>query len=158
MSLDINALRQMIAQDAAAVSQLKQLLVDERNLLEQRKLNELQQIVDQKIVLVDQLNTNAKQRQQILNTLGLPTNANGWDLFLQRNAATLPLRDEWKLVISEFEDCQKMNDINGKLVGRTQQTVNHLLGLLRGKGTAPSLYNAQGAKTQYSSSYTVAKA
>lgn len=158
MSLDINSLRQMIAQDFAAVSQLKQLLVQERSLLEQRKQNELQAIIDQKIALVDQLNTNAKQRQQILNTLGLPTNANGWDLFLQRNVATQPLRDDWKIVVSEFEECQKMNDINGKMVARSQQTLNHLLGLLRGKGASPSLYNAQGAKTQYSSSYTVAKA
>jgi len=158
MSLDINLLRQMIAQDSAALVQLKQLLTHEREQLEQRKQEELPRIVEQKSALVDQLGISAKQRQHILTTLGLPTNANGWDLFLQRNTATLPLRDDWKQLVSEFEECQKMNDINGKMIARSQQTLNHLLGLLRGKVAAPSLYNAQGAKTQYTSSYTVAKA
>lgn len=158
MSLDITALRQMIAQDSAAIAQLKQLLAHEREQLEQRKQDELPRIVEQKAALVDQLSISAKLRQQVLTTLGLPTNARGWDMFLQRNTTTLPLRDDWKLLVSEFEDCQKMNDINGKMIARSQQTLNQLLNLLRGKVAAPSLYTAQGTKTQYTASYTVAKA
>ena len=158
MSLDITALREMIALDSSALAQLKQLLAHEREQLEQRKQDELSSIVEKKTILVDQLNISAKQRQSILSTLGLPTNANGWDLFLQRNTATLPLRDDWKLLVAEFEECQKMNDINGKMIARSQQTLNHLLGLLRGKVASPSLYNAQGAKTEHTHSYTVAKA
>jgi len=158
MSLDISSLRQMIAQDSAAIAQLKQLLAHEREQLEQRKQEALPRIVEQKSALLDLLNNSAKQRQQILTTLGLPTNANGWDMFLQRNTATLPLRDEWKILVSDFADCQKMNDINGKMIARSQQTLNHLLGLLRGKVAAPSLYTAQGTKTQHTASYTVAKA
>lgn len=158
MSLDIQALRQMIAQDSDAIATLRQLLLRERELLEQRQQEGLQAIIEQKAAVVDLLNNSSKLRHQILTTLGLPTNANGWDTFLQRNAATLPLRDDWKKLISEFEECQKMNDVNGKMIARSQQTVNHLLNLLRGKVAAPSLYNAQGAKTQQSSSYTVAKA
>jgi len=158
MSLDITALREMIAQDSAALAQLKQLLTYEREQLEQRKQDELPKIIEKKSVLVDQLSTSAKQRQHILTTLGLPSNAAGWDTFLQRNAATLPLCNDWKLLIAEFEECQKMNDINGKMIARSQQTLNHLLDLLRGKVAAPSLYTAQGTKTQNTSSYTVAKA
>lgn len=158
MSLDINFLREMLVQDSAAIAQLKQLLEQERSLLEQRKQDGLHQIIEQKSIVVDQLNQNAKQRQQILEALDLPANAKGWDLFLQRNASTMPLINDWRLVVSEFAECQKMNDINGKMVARSQQTLNHLLDLLRGKGPAPSLYTAQGMKTQYTSSYTVAKA
>jgi flagella synthesis protein FlgN len=158
MSLDISSLRDMIAQDSAALIQLKQLLTYEREQLEQRKQDELAKIIEKKSALVDQLNISAKQRQHILTTLNLPTNAAGWDIFLQRNTATLPLRDDWKQVVSEFEECQQMNDINGKMIARSQQTLNHLLGLLRGKVAAPSLYNASGATTQQTSSYTVAKA
>lgn len=158
MSLNVTSLQEMIAQDSAALAQLKQLLARERGQLEQRKQDELSRIAEQKSVLLDQLNSNAKQRQQILTTLGLPTNAQGWDLFLQRNTTTAPLLGDWKLVVTEFEDCQKMNDINGKMIARSQQTLSHLLGLLRGKVAAPSLYTAQGTKTQHTASYTVAKA
>ena len=158
MSLNISSLREMIAQDSAALAQLKQLLSYEREQLEQRKQDELPRIIEQKSILLDQLNHSAKQRQQILSALGLPTNAQGWDTLLQRNLTTQPLIGDWKLLVSEFENCQKMNDINGKMIARSQQTLSHLLNLLRGKVPSPSLYTAQGTKTQNTASYTVAKA
>lgn len=158
MSLDINALRQMLAQDTAALTQLKQLLAEERQLLEQRKQDGMQEIINQKAAAVDHLSNSAKLRHQILTTLGLATNAAGWDIFLQRNALTLPMRDDWKNLLNEFAECQKMNDVNGKMIARSQQTINHLLNLLRGKVPAPSLYTAKGTQTQQATSYTVAKA
>jgi len=158
MSLDISLLRNMIAQDTAAVTQLKSLLVREREQLEQRKQDELPSIIEQKAILIDQLNASAKQRQQVLQALGLPSNAQGWDLFLQRNTATLVLRDDWQHLVNEFDECQQMNEVNGKMVARSRQTLNHLLNLLRGQVAAPSLYTANGSKSQQHSSYTVAKA
>lgn len=158
MSLDINLLRQMHAQDSSAIQQLKQLLIDEREQLAQRKQDQLSTIAEQKTILVDQLNHNSKQRTAVLNALNLPTNAQGWDLFLQRNTATLPLREDWQRLVAEFEECQQLNDINGKLIARSQQTLNHLLNLLRGKVATASLYTAQGLKSEQTSSFTVAKA
>ncbi len=145
MSLNPTHLREMIAQDSTALLQLKQLLAYEREQLEQRKQDELPRIIEQKTALLDQLNHSAKQRQQILTALNLPTNAQGWNTLLQRNITTQPLVENWALLVNEFEDCQKMNDINGKMIARSQQTLSHLLGLLK-------------AKTQATSSYTVAKA
>lgn len=158
MSLDISLLRNMLTQDSAAVQQLKQLLTQERELLAQRKQEGLSLIAQQKAALVDQLSHNSKQRQKVLMALDLPTDADGWDLFLQRNVATLPLRDDWRLLISEFEECKTMNEINGRLIARSQQTVNHLLNLLRGKVPSASLYTAQGLRDERTTSYTVAKA
>lgn len=158
MSLDTNLLRQMHAQDSSAIQQLKQLLIDEREQLAQRKQDQLSIIAEQKALLVDQLNHNSKQRTAVLNALNLPANAQGWDLFLQRNTATLPLREDWQRLVVEFEECQQLNDVNGKLIARSQQTLNHLLNLLRGKVATASLYTAQGLKSEQTSSFTVAKA
>lgn len=158
MSLDITLLQQMLTQDSSAIQQLKQLLVEEREQLAQRKQEPLAAIAEQKAQLVDQLSHNSKQRNMILSALQLPTNAQGWDLFLQRNTTTLPMREEWQRLVSEFEECQAMNNINGKLIARSQQTVNHLLNLLRGKVAGASLYTAQGLKCEQSPSFTVAKA
>lgn len=158
MSLDMTLLRQMLAQDTTAIQQLKQLLIDEREYLTQRKQEELGIVAEQKAILVGQLGHNSKQRQTILKALNLPTNAQGWDLFLQRNTTTLPLREEWQRLVAEFEECQAMNDMNGKLIARSQQTLTHLLNLFRGKVASASLYTAQGLKDERSSSFTVAKA
>lgn len=158
MSLDVTQLRQMMAQDGDAIARLKQLLLRERELLETRNQDELSAIVEQKSQLVDMLNQNARTRQNLLRNLGLATDAAGWDLFLQRNTLTLPLRDGWQQIVRDFSECQALNDINGKLIARSRQTLDHLLGLLRGKVAAPSLYTAMGTKTQQNTSYTVAKA
>ena len=158
MSLDITQLREMMTRDSAAVSRLKNLLIQERQLLESRKHEELQQLVDEKTALLEGLGQHAQMRQRLLKLLNLPQTAEGWDLFLQRNVQTLPLREGWKAIIVEFSECQTLNDINGKMIARSRQTLNHILSLLRGQVASPSLYNAYGAATQQNTSYTVAKA
>lgn len=158
MSLDITLLREMLAQDSAAVEELKQLLINEREQLAQRKQDQLSIIAERKMTLAKQLSHNSKQRHNLLHSLNLPASARGWDLFLQRNTTTLPLREGWQQLVGEFEECQKMNDINGKLIARSQQTLNHLLNLLRGKVASASLYTAQGLKAEQTTSYTVARA
>ena len=158
MSLNANQLRQMLALDTDAVHQLKTLLLQERDLLPSRNHDQLSQILEQKTVLVDQLNQHAQIRQQLLRTLGLPENADGWDLFLQRNSLTLSLRDGWKQLMEDVAECKALNEINGKLIARSRQTLDHLLNLLRGKAPAPSLYTANGEQTQQSHSHTLAKA
>jgi flagellar biosynthesis protein FlgN len=158
MSLDISLLTKMLTEDASAITQLKVLLARERQQLEERKQDELADIITQKMVLLEQLNLNAKRRQDVLQTLQLPTTAAGWDIFLQRSPNSEVLRVDWAQLIADFNDCQAMNEINGKMIARSQQTLNQLLNLLRGKVPSPSLYTAQGTKSTSSSSYTVAKA
>jgi flagellar biosynthesis protein FlgN len=158
MSLDINALQQMMTDDTAAITKLKELLMRERTQLEKRKQDELPKIIDQKTQLLDYLNHNTQMRNQLLRAANLPCNAKGWDTFLQRDTRTLALRSAWQNVLSVFEECKKMNEINGKMIARSQQTLSHLINLVRGKVATPSLYTAQGIKTQQGPSYTVAKA
>lgn len=158
MPVDAQALRQMIAQDSAATLQLKELLIRERTQLETRKQDELPLIIDQKTQLLDQLNEHTKIRHQLLTSAGLSCDAKGWDSFLQQDVYTRPLREQWRQLVVEFEKCQKMNEINGKMIARSQQTLTHLVSLVRGKIAVPSLYTARGTQTQQGSSYTVAKA
>lgn len=158
MSLDISQLTTMVARDSAAISRLKDLLEQERELFETRKLDSLQAIVDEKTLLIDQLNQHAQIRQSILQRLNLPLTAEGWDLFLQRDSQTLGMRSDWKKITADFVECQKLNEINGKMIARSRQTLSQLLNLLRGQVAAPSLYTAKGNQAQASSSYTLAKA
>ncbi len=158
MSVDASQLREMMNLDSEAVSRLKLLLAEERQLLETRKHEELQAVIEEKSELVERLSKHAQMRHKLLQLLKLPQTPQGWDMFLQRNVQTLPMREGWKSIIAEFSECQKLNDINGKMISRSRQTLAHLLGLLRGQVANPSLYNAYGATTQQNTSYTVAKA
>ncbi len=158
MSLNAQLLRDMLTQDTNAVMQLKDLLLKERELLEQRKLEGMQEIVGLKDHLLGNLSFTAKQREQILRNAGLPTDLAGWNTFLSRDALTLPLIPEWQTLTNEFIECQTANEINGKMINRSKQTLSHLLNLLRGQVAAPSLYTQKGATTNHSGSHTVVKA
>lgn len=158
MSLNIQFLRDMLTQDANAVMQLKALLLKERELLEQRQLEGMQEIVSLKDHLLGNLSYSAKQREQLLRSAGLATDLQGWQTFLQRDPTTQQLTAEWHALTTEFIDCQSANEINGKMINRSKQTLSHLLNLIRGQVATPSLYTQKGSTTNYSSSHTVAKA
>jgi flagellar biosynthesis protein FlgN len=158
MSLNIQFLRDMLVQDKNAVQQLKTLLLKERELLEQRNPAGMQDIVAQKDQLLGNLSFSAKQRTQLLHNADLSTDLAGWMAFLSRDALTLTLVPEWQTLTQDFIECQTANEINGKLINRSKQTLSHLLNLLRGQVAAPSLYTQKGATSSNSSSHTVVKA
>ena len=158
MSLNIQFLRDMLAQDSSAIQQLKALLTQERELLEQRQLEGMQEIVSQKDHLLGNLSFTARQREQLLRSVGLATDLAGWKTFLERDALTLSLIPAWQTLTTEFAECQTANEINGKMINRSKQTLSHLLNLIRGQVAAPSLYTQKGSTTNHSSTHTVAKA
>lgn len=158
MSLNAQFLRDMLTQDTNYVQQLKLLLAKERELLEQRQTEGMQEVVSQKDHILGNLTFTAKQREQILRTAGLTTDLVGWQAFLGRDATTLSLISGWQSLTNEFIECQKANEINGKMINRSKQTLSHLLNLIRGQVAAPSLYTQKGATTNSSSTHTVAKA
>ncbi|GGY72519.1 hypothetical protein GCM10011613_16890 [Cellvibrio zantedeschiae] len=158
MSLNTQFLRDMLAQDSSAIQQLKALLTQEREFLEQRQLQGMQEIVSQKDQLLGNLSYTARQREQILRNAGLTTDLAGWKAFLERDALTLSLIPAWEALTIEFTECQAANEVNGKMINRSKQTLSHLLNLLRGQVATPSLYTQKGSTTNYSSTHTVAKA
>lgn len=158
MSLNVQFLSDMLATDSKAINELRELLQQERQLLEKRELQGLQAIIDRKDTLLNQLRFSAKQREQVLLAAGLSTDLAGWEEFLLRDGATRFLIPEWQNITQVFLDCQRANEINGKMIGRSKQTLNHLLNLLRGQVAPPTLYNQKGAAAHYNNSYSVTKA
>jgi flagella synthesis protein FlgN len=158
MSLNVQFLRDMLTQDSTAVQQLTALLIQERELLEQRQLQGMQEIVGQKDHLLGHLSFTARQREQLLRNAGLATDLAGWKAFLERDALTLSLIPAWQALTHEFAECQTANEVNGKMINRSKQTLSHLLNLIRGQVATPSLYTQKGSTTNHSSTYTVAKA
>jgi flagellar biosynthesis protein FlgN len=157
-ALSIPFLREMYAQDSTAVSQLTALLIRERELLEGRQLHGLQEIVTQKDHLLDTLAFNAKQREQLLQAAGLENSLAGWAQLLISDATTQTLIPQWQTLTRDFIECQKANEINGRMINRSKQTLTQLLNLIRGQVAAPSLYTQKGSATQQSRSQTLVRA
>jgi flagella synthesis protein FlgN len=158
MPINPSLVQQMIAQDMTSTEQLKNLLIQERELLEKREHDNLPSIIDQKDQLLDALAQNARQRQQLLQNLGLKATAQSWEDLLLAHTALVPLRESWKALTDAFSECQRLNDVNGKMIARSKQTLGNLLNILRGQVAAPQLYTQSGATTGNVSSHTLAKA
>ena len=157
-TLNINYLREMHTQDSTAVNQLQALLLKERELLEQRQHHGLQDIVVLKDQLLATLTFNAKQREQLLRAAGLDTTLAGWEQLLMREPSAHALIPSWQILTADFIACQQANEINGRMINRSKQTLTHLLNLIRGQVAMPSLYTQKGATTNSNSSHTMVKA
>jgi flagella synthesis protein FlgN len=158
MSINPSLVQQMIAQDMTATQQLKNLLLEERTLLEQRQHDALPGIIEQKDQLLGGLAHNARQRQQVLQSLGLKTDSQSWDDLLLAHASLAPLRESWKALTDTFGECQRLNEINGKMISRSKQSLGNLLNILRGQVAAPQLYTQTGSTSGGASGHTLAKA
>jgi flagella synthesis protein FlgN len=158
MSINPSLVQQMITQDSATTQHLKALLIEERAMLEQRQHDGLPDVIAQKDQLLALLAQSAQQRQQLLQSLGLTANAQGWENLLSAHAGLAGVRAPWHALTEAFAECQTLNEINGKMIARSKQTLGNLLNILRGQVAAPQLYTQTGSTTGNAGAHTLAKA
>jgi len=157
MSINPVALQQMIAQDTETAAALKALMLKERSLLEAREHDELPAIIEQKDQLLNRLGENALQRRSVLLDLGLAGDAEGWEVFLNSQPTLADSREPWQQLTALFTECQTLNDINGKMIARSKQTLGNLLNILRGQTAGPTLYNQSGTASSSGGSHSVTR-
>jgi flagellar biosynthesis/type III secretory pathway chaperone len=87
MSINPSLVQEMIAQDTRSCQQLKELMVQERQLLEARHHEPLPALIEQKDQLLDLLSQSSRQRQQLLQRLGLKSDADSWVELLKAHQA-----------------------------------------------------------------------
>lgn len=158
MSPSPQALQAMLEQDRDCIEQLHQLLEAEREHLEARQHSELAALLEAKDPLLEQLGNHSHQRQQWLDEADLSRDHSGWETLLEADPATRELVEPWRELTARFAQCQELNDINGKIIGRSSQTLGQLLNILRGQVDGPQLYNAQGGTAPEGGSQTIVKA
>lgn len=155
MTVQATHIQQMLDADRQSVAKLSELLAREQGLIQSRDLQSLGELIDEKAALISHLDQHARIRHDVLREAGLPANARGWDDFLAQVPGAIALRDGWQQLNQDFAACQTQNEINGRLISRSAQTIDHLLGLLRGQTPSPSLYTAKGNRTQQSQLGTI---
>ncbi len=152
-----NPLEQFIEQDFSAAEQLVNLLLQEREALENRNREQLQQILEEKLTPMQILERNAQQRAQLLQENGYSNNNSGW-LLLLADRQQHRLIPRWQQVTELVKKGKEANETNGKLIARNRQTLDKLLSLLRGQTSAPSLYTNAGKTNNQTLSHTLIKA
>lgn len=137
-----------ITRDIESCKVLLQLLHAERDALRERQLDLLEDILQNKAEHLQSLENSAQQRAQWLGSSGSggPPLEYRWNSLLAEHAPHL--QPHWKSLRELLQSCQAENEVNGKMLGRSQQTLNRVLGLLRGQNDSPTLYGAKKPQKQ----------
>ncbi|MCJ1888210.1 flagellar export chaperone FlgN [Pseudomonas sp. LA21] len=143
-----DALLSLITGDIDAARQLLQLIDDEYQALQARDLAQLQQLLERKVPLMQQLERNGRERATALQQAGVSVDRQGLEQFAQRsgNSELLARGDELGALLDQ---CQDANQRNGRIIRAGQASTGRLLDILRGQDT-PNLYDRRGSSTQSS--------
>ena len=153
--------RQLIApiveSDKQAIIRLKDLLNAECEALKARKHDELPAIIEAKTLALSLLEQGSDKRAKILQASNLAETQEAWEQLLE-SLGDKSLSEDWQQLQEDFEHCQRLNTVNGKLISRGRNTLGHLVNLMRGQVAAPELYNQLGGKDKGAGTHTVVEA
>ena len=153
-------LRALLAQDSANLDKLQALLEEERQALETRQHDQLPTLIDAKTQALDALAETAALRRHWLRAAGMSPDQRHWQQWLKNYPQGANLADAWQDITERMDACRQLNEINGKVMGRAQQALGRLLGLLRGQEarTHTQLYDQRGQASGKGDSQTLVKA
>lgn len=151
------AVEKIITADISACERLLVLLEDENTALQERNLDTLQEIIEEKSIHLNHLEMSAKTRTQWMEGHQGDNLDKEWQQLLAEFKQP-SLAQAWEKLKQLQNTCRERNEINGRILTRSQQTYGRLLNILRGQNTSADLYTQSGAKTNNTSSCSVGEA
>ena len=158
--LNNDRLAKSISNDINACQNLLALLEQEREHLKKREIESLDTIIEAKSKLLNQLHQSAFTRTQWTNQYQSEAqngNASAEQSFSQY-ANENGLTEQWQKLQDLFKACQNANEVNGKVMMRSQSTHERLLNILRGQDNNSPLYNGKGTKHNQNARGTLGEA
>ena len=155
-----NAVDQNIQQDMQACNALLALLQKEREQLIARQVDELDGIIQEKTQWLAHLEISAKTRSGWLTQTPLNRQtdpAEAWQALLA-SLNKPDLAERWQHLKTLLQSCRDQNEINGKLIARSQTTFTRLVNILRGQDTVTPLYTGKGGRSEGYSKHTLGQA
>lgn len=153
----INALT---SQGVVFLGTLKNLLDLEYQALQQRNLEQLQALVEQKTEALQQLEENNQTRNQLFISAGITPDKAGLQAFKAELNETdaiafSTLWNELEKVLLQVNDKNKRNEL---IITRNSRNLEQLLSILRGQNQKNTLYDQSGEKGNYSAQNSLGKA
>ncbi|KTT28680.1 flagella synthesis protein FlgN [Pseudomonas rhizoryzae] len=127
--------------------QLLALIDQEFQALTERKLETLESLLDNKQILLKQLDQHAQQRSALLRHHGLPTDLQGLQAYAATQSNGAELLAASTRLAQLMEECKVHNTRNGQVIQANRFVVGKLLNVLQGTA-APTLYDSRGSQTR----------
>lgn len=139
-------LSQQLAQEETFLRQFLDVLQKEHEILSERKLDALEEVVKHKQSVLDEFQQAVNERMQTLEQLGLDT---AEDASVQRCidecADEIPdIAESWENLQHLLEECKEQNIINGAIIEVSTHSLNVALSILSDRTASTELYDAKG--------------
>ncbi len=139
-------IKDLIDSDIHNANELLNLLNREKSALEARETGQLKNLLPEKKQVLATLEKNAQTRRDILKQLGKKDSNENWRSLVKH----LELTPIWEKLELSLKRCQDLNQVNERVISRSQQTVGRLLEIFRGQIGQTNVYNEQGStRTQH---------
>lgn len=149
-----------VDQASQLLNNLTELLEKERHALETSNAKMSQELLTEKTTLLQSLEQNAMQRRQLLLSQGMEANQEGVVAFFETLPESLSqkIKPRWETLQSQMQNCKDSNAVNGKIIHRSRQQIDTLLGLLQGNENSGKIYTHSGKAQSVNRNATLAKA
>lgn len=147
--LDCGALRQLLLEQEGLAGRLLSVLEAENEYVANRDSEGLERIVEEKRLLIDELEACYRRNSGILGHAGMSADLHGIGEALQQcQPAGKTLEQAWESLKEKVFACEKQNLVNGKLLESSRRVTQQALSiLLGGTGDGGELYTQSGKAT-----------
>ena len=149
--MTVQTVSQQVEQDLNCCESLLDLLQQEREALQNRELDQLETIIDQKAEHLGTLERSAQIRARWIQKYHQsPTEADQdtAETVWQRSLTKIDpqLLSRWETLKGLIKRCRDENEVNGRALSRNQQTFGKLLNIMRGQVSQGVTYTASGGQ------------
>lgn len=153
----IDELKDLLAQDIRQLTVMADLLRQEQQLLPTSDMQQLQLMTDEKNALLEHIRERAKRKIHALVALGFRPDSGTPSRFIA--ACGCPeLLSLWEQAEQHLQQCQQLNQNNGRVMTHMQKRLARLSDIIRGASSQQKLYGAGGQHTAVSSRTILASA
>ena len=156
----LNQLNALTHQGITFLNTLDSLLDQEYQALQERNLEQLQALVEQKTAALLQLEENNQSRNQLFLSAGITPDKAGLQEFSSQLADTeaKSFTDKWSELENILLQVNEKNKRNEIIISRNSRNLEQLLSIIRGQNQKNTIYDQSGGKGNYSAQNRIGKA
>lgn len=147
-------MRQLLEKDLINTTNLENLLQKEREQLQQRDIGALSNTLMEKAQLLADIEANDDARRKILASFDKSVDNGGLREYCKEEG----MGDLYQELLRSLQQCSDLTNINGAIVHRSKLSNRHMLDIMQGKSSQPSVYTNHGDASTTSDSRAIAKA
>lgn len=138
----------LIDEGLAAAQRLARLLEEEAERLRTRRLDGLQQLLEEKAGALQVLEQCEERRRELIDSVGVSMVDGGVATALDNMDSSGHLRKRWEDLLKAVGQCRSLNEHNGLVINKGLEQVDRALAVLRGTHglTEPGGYGPKGIK------------